>query len=486
MGRALAQGLSSTRRVSTTARAWYRFEVTSDLPRHGRALSTATHDADVVRSQSSRWAKIHVVHPREFARVRQVDGSGVVLGREPGRDGVILAHPTVSRRHFAISCGDRDGLWIGEDLGSHNGTWIDGAPAGRTPHVLRDGEVVRLGEVVAVFECGDGTPTDADAVDREAIPGDSNAARVLRTAILRAASERAPALLIGESGTGKEWVARELHRLSGRGTLVVANCAALSATLVESQLFGHERGAFTGAARSHAGLFRSADGGSLVLDEIGELPLELQPKLLRAVELGEIGPLGGNETFKVDVRIIAATNRDLGAEVEAGRFRRDLYARLSVVVLRTPPLRARRPDLLPWIDRLHRRWSLARHAAEPESLQFTAEAVETLLLHRWPENLRGLDHVVHELAGLREAPRVTRADLANILPKAVEAARETEQDEATPTPRRDKPERAELLAVLEELKWNIAAVGRYYGRHRRQVYRWLGELGIEPQRDPER
>jgi transcriptional regulator with GAF, ATPase, and Fis domain len=441
------------------------------------------------------------VHPRDRARVIDVDPQGAVIGREPGPQGIEVSHSTVSRRHFEIACDATSGIHVGSDLGSHNGSWINGQAAGRPPRVLASGDVLRLGEIVAVFECGDTAPGDEASVDRDAVPGASAAARRLRTEIVRAAEERVPVLLIGESGTGKEWVAKEIHRLSGRGTLVVANCAALSATLVESQLFGHERGAFTGAARSHPGLFRSAAGGSLVLDEIGELPLELQPKLLRAVELREVAPLGGSETFEVDVRIIAATNRELVAEVEGGRFRRDLYARLSVVLVRVPPLRARRADLLGWIDRLHRRWSAARDGRERPPFELTAETVEVLLLHRWPENLRGLDHVVHELAALPEGRKIARADLMHALPGAADAWRSTpgertgvpqerpaespvepEANDEPETTRRDKPSRDELLAALTQHQWNIVAVARWYGRNRRQVYRWMDDFGIEPPR----
>lgn len=443
------------------------------------------------------------MHPRDRARVWELAPNGVVIGREPGPHGLEISHSTVSRRHFEIACDASSGVYVGSDLGSHNGSWINGQAAGRPPRVIHSGDVLRLGEIVGVFECGDTATADDQAVDRDAVPGESAAVRRLRAEIARAAEERVPVLLIGESGTGKEWVAREIHRLSGRGTLVVANCAALSATLVESQLFGHERGAFTGAARSHPGLFRSAEGGSLVLDEIGELPLELQPKLLRAVELREVAPLGGSETFQVDVRIIAATNRELVAEVEGGRFRRDLYARLSVVLVRVPPLRARRSDLLGWIDRLHQRWSAARDGRERPPLDLTSETVEALLLHRWPENLRGLDHVVHELAALPEGRKVARADLMHALPGAYDASRSTpgerqrepvqpareavgeaeaEAADEPEAPRRDKPGREELLAVLEQHQWNIVAVARYYGRNRRQVYRWMDDFGIEPPR----
>src|SRR6185295_11015283 len=172
-----------------------------------------------------------------------------------------------------------------------------------------------------------------------------------------AATDPAPVLLHGESGTGKERIAGELHRLSGRkGRLIAVNCAALSRELVESQLFGHQKGAFTGATELHPGYFRAAQGGTLFLDEIGELSLEVQPKLLRAIQQGEVQAVGSTQPAHVDVRVVAATNRELQQAVNAGQFRADLYARLSLWELRVPPLRERRADLFPWIDRLHGRW----------------------------------------------------------------------------------------------------------------------------------
>ncbi|MEL6706600.1 MAG: sigma-54 factor interaction domain-containing protein, partial [Bacteroidota bacterium] len=210
-------------------------------------------------------------------------------------------------------------------------------------------------------------------------PGRSLAAIELRAQIARAARAGGATLVEGESGTGKEFVASEVHRLSRvQGPYVVANCATFSSSLADSQLFGHERGAFTGAVSSHKGYFRSADGGTLFLDEIGELPLELQPKLLRAVELGEVVPLGGTNAARVQTRILAATNRTLRDEVEAGRFRRDLYARLSLQRIDVPPLRERRGDFLLWYDLMHQRWQNTHCSTTIQPATFSAEALEAL------------------------------------------------------------------------------------------------------------
>jgi DNA-binding NtrC family response regulator len=195
-------------------------------------------------------------------------------------------------------------------------------------------------------------------------------------------------ILLGETGTGKEVVARELHRRSARsqGPFVAINCAAIPAALLESTLFGHEKGAFTGAVRSHAGRFLQADGGTLFLDEIGDLPIELQAKLLRALQEKTVEPIGGSKPVPIDVRVIAATHQDLDAAIKAGRFRGDLYFRLSGAILKLPPLRERTVDILP----------LAEHFIRSSGARATLseDASRTLKLHTWPGNIRELEQAI--------------------------------------------------------------------------------------------
>jgi hypothetical protein len=279
-----------------------------------------------------------------------------VGGRPPHR----LAPPP------RAALGPADRRHLVRDLGSRNGSAIHGAPLGEIPRALDDNAVLRLGDVLAVYERTRGAVVDSPLVDRDAVPGDALAILAFRTALARAARDPSPVLILGESGSGKERSAAELHRLSGRpGPLVALNCAALSPQLIESQLFGHQRGAFTGATAAQPGLFRAAERGTLWLDEIGELPLDLQPKLLRAIESGEILPIGATAHQRVDVRVIAATNRVLADEVVAGGFRRDLYARLALWELALPPLARRRVDILPWLERLAAAWSTARGLPAP-------------------------------------------------------------------------------------------------------------------------
>jgi len=227
----------------------------------------------------------------------------------------------------------------------------------------------------------------------------------------RVAAVDAPALLTGESGSGKERVARFMHARSPRapGPFVAVNCGALPAELLESELFGHAKGAFTGADRDHAGLFEAAAGGTLLLDEVGEIALALQVKLLRVLQDRQVRRVGSTDSRAVDVRILAATNRDLDEMVESKSFRKDLYYRLKVVTIEVPPLRARRPDILPLAHAFLRRACAAYHCG-PCSL--SAPALDRLLAYSWPGNVRELEHAMERAVVLAEGkPKVEETDL---------------------------------------------------------------------------
>ncbi|MBB5690535.1 sigma-54-dependent Fis family transcriptional regulator [Roseomonas alkaliterrae] len=233
------------------------------------------------------------------------------------------------------------------------------------------------------------------------------------------ARAEASVLITGESGTGKEVLARHIHAASrrARGPFVALNCAALPETLLESELFGHEKGAFSGAVAARKGKFEQAEGGTLLLDEIGEMDPRLQAKILRAIQEREIDRLGGAAPVKVDVRILAATHRDLAAEVAAGRFREDLYFRLAVVRLRIPPLRERREDILPLARHFAERYARA-NGLPPRGLSPAAEAL--LLRHAWPGNVRELENTLHRAVLLAEGPAIgpEAIDLLDPLPAA--------------------------------------------------------------------
>ncbi|MBL9100601.1 MAG: sigma 54-interacting transcriptional regulator [Myxococcales bacterium] len=433
-----------------------------------------------------RTSRLVLVYPRELAATHALGAADREIGRSPEPGQIGATHKTVSRRHAALRWDEAVGRHYVTDLGSRNGTWLDGRPVLAMPCYLEDGAVLRIGDVLAVYERREGAADDAPEVSREAVPGVSLAVRELRRAIARAGPDTSPALILGETGVGKERVAAELHRLSGRrGPLVAVNCATLSPQLVESQLFGHTRGAFTGASQEHVGLFRTATGGTLFLDELGELPVDLQPKLLRAVELGEVVAVGSTQRHTVDVRLIAATNRSLVDDVERGRFRRDLYARMALWEVPAPPLRARRADLVAWIDRLHQAWCDKRGRAHAP-LEFQAEAVEALLLQRWPDNLRGLQRFVHACgAAGGDAPR-TLAELAPWLRDATEAPTPTPTSPpaaaTAPTPARrearPRPTREALLAALTSHGWSVRATARHYEVERKQITRWIGIYGL--------
>ncbi|MCY1004349.1 sigma 54-interacting transcriptional regulator [Nannocystis pusilla] len=471
-----------------------KFEKTPFEPRS--AEETASTERSVRICAAPRTARLVLVHPRGLGEAQALGEAPVVLGRQRDAGQLVAAHKTVSRQHAALRWDPVAGCHTVADLGSRNGTWVDGRSVHALPVYLEDQAVLRFGDVLAVYERRDADLRDAPQVSTDAVPGESLAARKLRLAIGRAGPDLAPALILGETGVGKERIAGELHRLSGRrGPLVAVNCAALSPQLVESQLFGHTRGAFTGATTEQPGMFRAASGGTLFLDELGELPLDLQPKLLRAVELGEVVAVGSTQGHRVDVRLIAATNRSLAVDVEQGKFRRDLYARMALWEIHAPPLRARRADLLAWVDRLHRAWHAPRSRGEPPLLELPVALAEALLLQPWPDNLRGLQRFVHAF-GAADGDIEPDAWPAHLLslgagpPAAAPApaAPPVDAPAARTSPRapRPRPSREALLATLEANAWSIRATAKHYDCERKQITRWLGMYAIAlPSRDPE-
>ena len=429
--------------------------------------------------------RLVIVYPRTHAGVHLLDEHEAVLGRHAGPAAqVAVGHPTVSRRHAALRWDPSARRHSVADLGSRNGTWLNGQPVSALPRHLDDQAIVRVGSVIAVYERQDCAVLDPPAVSRTAIPGDSLATRKLRAEIGRAGPDPSPALILGETGSGKESVAAELHRLSGRrGPWLTINCAALSPQLVESQLFGHTRGAFTGATQEHSGMFHAAHGGTLLLDELGDLPIDLQPKLLRAVELGEVVAVGSTQTHRVDVRLVAATNRSLLADIEQGKFRPDLHARLALCEITVPPLRARRSDLLGWIDRLHTDWAAQRDRSDLPPLEFQPDAAEALLLQPWPDNLRGLQRFVHACSAIADPVPIHRAELGPWL--APNLPLETGPLAITPVPTsvrnaRPRPSREALLAILKSNGWSIRATARHYERDRKQISRWIEMYALAP------
>jgi DNA-binding NtrC family response regulator len=305
----------------------------------------------------------------------------------------------------------------------------------------------------------------------EGIIGQGPAMRRILQTVLDLSRSESNVLLEGESGTGKELIARAIHEASGRGKgpFVPVDCGALPAGIVESELFGHERGAFTGADRATAGLFRSAAAGTLFLDEVGELPLAAQSKLLRAIQEREIRPVGSTRPVAVDVRIVAATNRDLAQEVEAGRFRSDLYYRLRVVAIRLPALRERREDIP----------VLAAHFVERYGRAvgvdgIAPEALEALMSHPWPGNVRELENRIEAAVALARGSRLTLGDLA--LDRRTVPS-EGLRPERIPLSLRAY-ERACLAEALSRSRGNVRDAAHLLGIGRSTLYRKLQEHGL--------
>ncbi len=273
------------------------------------------------------------------------------------------------------------------------------------------------------------------------------------------APSTAPVLITGESGTGKEVVAELMHRWSGRakGPFVVANCAGWSESLIESELFGHVKGAFTGASTARPGLFRAAAGGTLFLDEIGELPLHLQPKLLRALESRQITPVGSEAVIEVDTRLVAATNRDLEAAIGEGKFREDLYYRINVIELHVPPLRDRREDILPLAKQF-----ATEFAGAP--VRLSPQAAQCLLIHSWAGNVRQLRNAIQRACLLCRGDVILPEHLPSPLTRSLDAT-----DGAENRGRLSQVERATILATLEECGGNRTRTAEKLGISRRAL-----------------
>ena len=295
--------------------------------------------------------------------------------------------------------------------------------------------------------------------------------------ISRLKDTRTPVLISGESGTGKELVARALHY---RGSLasrpfVAVDCGSLVPTLIESELFGYEKGAFTGALRSKQGLLQSADTGTIFLDEIGELPLEMQAKLLRFLQEKEVRPVGSNEKVKVDVRIMAATNRDLEIEYKKGTFRKDLYFRLNVVTIHLPPLRERRSDIP-----ILANWFLERLAPGRDA-SVTGAAMKALLAYDWPGNVRELENCLERAVALGDQQRIDLNDLPPSIARAEvpeKAARFEMSASGDPTTDLEDIERATIQRVFVRVNGDKALAGKMLGISRATLYRKLKRYNI--------
>jgi two-component system nitrogen regulation response regulator NtrX len=329
----------------------------------------------------------------------------------------------------------------------------------------------------------------AEGADAEML-GRSDAIRKVKEQIAKVAGTGVRVLVTGESGTGKELIARAIHRASRRasGPFVKVNCAAIPSELIESELFGHERGAFSGAVQRKRGRFELADGGTLFLDEIGDMSLDAQAKMLRALQTGEVIRVGGEKVFTVDVRVVAATNKDLEEEVREGRFREDLFFRLSVVPILSPPLRDRGDDLLLLMDAFLAQFS-AEHAVSPR-LTLGPEAAAAIRAHPFPGNVRELRNLAERLVILAGNP----VGLADLPPQLVGSARPAPAGEERARPAaldpaifdaqltlrelREVVERDYIVRKLEETGWNVTRTAEILGIERTNLHKKLKQLGV--------
>jgi sigma-54 dependent transcriptional regulator, acetoin dehydrogenase operon transcriptional activator AcoR len=477
--------------------------VTDPSPVTMNPLHTQEEDAgpDPIAPERGRCAVLQLLLEAERpcqpgSVVRLDDLDAVRIGRGASRELEATAREARVRvpdrwmsQDHAILRRDDDG-WTIEDQRSRNGTMVN-AEARRSWR-LSDGDLLEVGHTFFLYRIG-ARPLCA-AAGTAATPGvaetfEPSFARQL-DAMAKVARTSAAVLILGESGSGKEVLARAIHTLSGRrGPLVAVNCGALSSSLIEAELFGARRGAFSGALRDRVGLVRSADGGTLFLDEVADLPLGCQPALLRVLQEREVLPVGATRPQPVDMRVVAATHRDVDAMSAAGQLRHDLLARLSGMRVRVPPLRRRRGDLGGLIG------SLLEKIPEGAGARatFRAEAARALLRYDWPLNVRELEQcltsavalasgepiALHHLpesvvasAAPGDPPRASSVVLASSEPPRPPPVRPR-----TLTPR-DLRVRAELIAQLDAHGGNVAAVARAMGKGRQQIHRWVSRFGL--------
>jgi transcriptional regulator with GAF, ATPase, and Fis domain len=411
---------------------------------------------------------------RDVIHIGSLDSSDIVLG-----------DATVSRRHAEI-LRTKDGVIL-RDLGSTNGTFV--GPVRVKEVFLAPDTHFKVGRTELVY-----TPIDevidvqpSTEASFEGLVGNAVGMREVFGILERIAPTDLTVLICGETGTGKELASRAVHTRSRRkdGPLVVFDCSAAPDNLIESELFGHQRGAFTGAVQARPGVFEQADGGTIFLDEIGELPLELQPKLLRVLEQREVRRVGANKTKSVDVRVVAATNRRLREEVEAGRFREDLYYRLAVVELTLPPLRERMEDLIPLAEHM---LSRAPHNSGVDSI--SDEVQQIFRGYRWPGNVRELSNVVERAIPFSDGTEIT----IDALPAALRTGQTGQHPkvslpEASTLPSdlhfkdaKDRLieafERKYLVDLIERHGGNISKASRAADMDRKSITRLMKKHGI--------
>ncbi|WNG59592.1 FHA domain-containing protein [Archangium gephyra] len=427
------------------------------------------------RDSASRWQPAQVrIRQGSNETVQKLNADSFTVGKDPSCD-LVIQDSFISSRHIKVT--RRDGHFHVLDTNSTNGTWLGPVRVFEVQVGLPT--TLRLGQTDLVLESV--TPARKE-LSFHGIIGADPSVKQLVDLIERVAPSSAAVTILGESGTGKELVARALHTCSQRADkpFIPVNCAAISKELIESELFGHEKGSFTGATNARKGAFEEADGGTLFLDEIGELPVDLQAKLLRALESGEIKRVGASKPSNVDVRVLAATNRDLLAASRDGRFREDLYYRLCVVPLHLPPLRNRRSDVLGLAEHFLRMYS-----PRGQTVRLTPEAMERLQQHAWPGNIRELRNVVHRALLLRKGAAIDASDIT--FDQEVNRETGVSVPELPPGMTLEqmllKLERQIVEAALRRCNNNRERVARELGVARSTLFKRLKEWGLTRQEE---
>jgi DNA-binding NtrC family response regulator len=402
------------------------------------------------------------------------------VGAHSSNDLVLAEDRTASRHHFEIQYTDRGYLLV--DLNSTNGTFLDGRRIERA--YLTSGSQVRAGSSTLNF-----TPIDEEVTvepDREGqlggMVGTSMKMRQIFGLIKKIAPMDVSVIIQGETGTGKELVARAIHENSNRrkDPFVVLDCGAIPPNLIESELFGHEKGAFTGAVSARPGAFERANGGTIFLDELGELRFDLQPKLLRVLENREVRRVGGNDVIEVDVRVIAATNRDLVKEIQGGNFREDLYFRLSVINIQLPPLRQRRDDI-PLI--LRSALNDPEHMGKYGRKVFSQAAMQQILNYPWPGNVRELMNVLSHVLTFSDGEEI---DVSHLPPRIQGQQKDGPLSFNEHLSFKDAKEqllenfeREYIGQVLKRCDGNISRAARESGLHRKSIERLVKKYQLD-------
>jgi DNA-binding NtrC family response regulator len=430
------------------------------------------------------WRLLIVRSPKHEAEGsnRFVNGDKpLVLGRE-GESLELDQDAQLSRFHCQVEAAGDGGFQV-RDLGSTNGTWVNGKRI--DTHPLEHGDVLRIGQHLLLYQELNAEHVDALIQERgedSPIVGQSPQMALLRRRVADIGPHLASVLIFGETGTGKEVTAQALHRAFAAGAtkpFVALNCSTLVETLTEADLFGHLKAAFDGA-QARTGLFREADGGTLFLDEIGEMPLAVQAKFLRVLEEGTVRPLGSDRPLPARPRIVAATHKDLTKAQTEGHFRSDLYNRLRVHVVRVPPLRERRDDILPLAQAFLRQYAGGRR------VELAVDAAELLLCSDWPGNVR-------ELRTLIEAMATSGAELPAVV-DAAEIRRHRDDGGVGSKPpsreilekhravlelsRRPPRDKEELLRAARAFDHNVTRMAEHYTVDRKMIYKWRDKFGV--------